>query len=122
MSGPERPFDKYAQHGMLKPLSERKTITTQERVDQFAIPSWEDMEGILELRTHNDPELFTLSIRHRSVLRDFYYARYAIATGEGKKRLEKFGEKYYRREKLMNDLTPHFTLIRDIISPPKTKK
>lgn len=120
----EKPFSKYYLPGRLKPLKERRArpLSQEEKIARFAIPSWETMEGIIESNMHNAPELYTLSLKHRRVLRQFYDARYAIATGEGRKRYETFLEKYGEREKLMTSLTPHFTLIRDKISPPHPKR
>lgn len=121
---PERPFNRYSLPGRLKPLRERRTqpLSQEERIARFAIPSWKDIEEIIENNMHNNSNLYTLSLRHRTVLRQFYDARYAIATGEGKKLYGRFLDKYGEREGLMVSLTPHFTLIRDKISPPHQKR
>lgn len=120
----EKPFNKYYLPGRLKPLRERITqpLDQEERIARFAIPSWENMEGIIENNMHNNLNLYTLSLKHRGVLRQFYDARYAIATGEGRKLYETFLDKYGEKATLMTSLTPHFTLIRDKISPPHQKK
>ena len=120
----EKPFSKYYLPGRLKPLKERRaqSLSQEERVARFAIPSWENMEGIIENNMHNNPDLYTLSLKHRGVLRQFFNARYAIATGQGKELYETFLDKYEEKETLMASLTPHFTLIRDKVSPPHQKK
>lgn len=97
-------------------------IGREERITRFAIPSWEKMEGIIKLRMHNNPNLYTLSFKHRGILREFYDARYAIATGGDRTLYEEFFKTHNENEELLVLLTPHFELIRDTISPPRPKR
>jgi hypothetical protein len=120
----KRPSKGWRIHERNRKAEERrnKPLGQEERIVRFAIPSWEKMEGIIELRMHNNPELYTLSIKHRGVIREFYDARYAIATKGNWELYEKFFDKYSENERLMKALEPHFTLTRDSINPPHPKR
>lgn len=123
----KRPSVGWRKHERNRKAGERRNqplqaVSAEDRINRFALPSWERIEGKIELTMHNNADQYTLSFRHRRVLREFYDARYAIATGGDKKLYEEFIEKYGENEKLMSDLTPHFTLIRDSITPPRPKR
>lgn len=123
----KRPSKGWAKHERNRKAEERRAqallvTSIEDRINRFALPSWERMEGIIELRMHNNSEQYVLSLKHRRVLREFYDARYAIATGGDKALYEEFIDKYGEKEKLMSDLTPHFTLIRDSIAPPRPRR
>ena len=127
---PERQLDKkrpskgWRIHERRRKAEERRTnpLGQEEKIVIFAIPSWEKMEGTIELRMHNNPELYTLSLKHRGVLKEFYDARYAIATNGKWELYEKFIDNYSENQKIMNLLSPHFTLIKDSITPPHFKR
>jgi len=100
----------------------QQVIKTEDRIRRFALPSWERTERLIELRMHNNEDQYVLSFKHRGVLREFFDARIAIATGGDRKLYEGFMEKYGENEGLILSLTPHFKLIRDFIAPPHPKR
>ena len=75
---------------------------------------------MLELRTHNTPELNQFFLAHRDVIKEFYDARYEKAVGKGDEKLKRFIRKYDTNEKskfynpeLIDRLQLHFTIVRD---------
>ncbi len=115
----------------MAPLKERRApVTRQERINQFALPSWEEMSGIFKYTMYNNNhEQYTLYLKHRGVIREFYEAMYDMATGKGTKKRNEFTKNYTQdpeSEKynpdLIDRLSPHLRLVRDkLIKPVKRK-
>jgi hypothetical protein len=135
MSLENRPERKRLSKGWAKHIREQKALkrkeasghfmTQQERIDRFALPSWENIQQKIEQRTYNDSALFSLTFRYRSVLKEYFDARYAKASGQGSEKLELFLAKYNQDEEKRNlteKLKIPLTIIRDSFPTPKLRK
>lgn len=106
-----------------------KVTTTEDRVRFFAIPSWEKMEGILRIRTHNNPEFESLpfndlSVRDKGVVREHYDAMFDMATGRGTDKRDQFVQDYtgdpnskkYNPD-LIDSLGSHLRIVTETLVP-----
>ena len=123
----KRPSHGWAVHERRRKAEERKSQPTQivgqtERINKFATPSWEDMSGKFRFTMYNNPKLYTLYLKHRSVIREFYTAIYDMATGRGTEKRDEFIRDYTQKEdsekynpELIDKLAPHLSLVRDTL-------
>lgn len=68
--------------------------SAETEIRRRALPSWETVEGMLELRTHNNAYLNSLIQNNRPVIKEYYEAELDIASKKGSDRLNAFMEKY----------------------------
>ncbi|HYM65269.1 MAG TPA: hypothetical protein VES68_02185 [Candidatus Sulfotelmatobacter sp.] len=61
--------------------AERGPQSVPERIRKKAIASWEEVDGMLELRTHNNIIHHGLYERYKTALRDYYDTVYGLASG-----------------------------------------
>jgi hypothetical protein len=126
----KRPSRGWAKHERERKASERRegVISQQEKAKQFAVPSWEEMSQIFELRMYNDEVQYVRYFKHRGILREFYDGVYKMATGQGTDDRNKFMERYTSpsskdyNPRLIDELSGHLSLIRDTLIKPGRRR
>lgn len=127
----KRPSRGWAKHVREEKAKKRRgaslhITTPQERIDRFALPTWEQVQGMIEQRTYNDPTLYSLTFRYRSVLKRYFDARFANASGLGREQLDEFISEYYsdneKNRNLTERLSAPLTIIRDSFPTSKPRR
>jgi hypothetical protein len=110
--------------GQLRPLYSQRSYEQP----RTTFPSWNGIWEMISLRTHNKPDQKKLVRQNRTLLKEFFDARYDIAVGNGDEKLKKFLEEHYssdensKEEKLIKELEPYTTYIRDSFPKPTPRK
>lgn len=114
--------------GYAKHIRREKEESRKEQ-SPFIIPSWATVSGMIDLRTHNNSLLNDLFHNNRTVLKEYYDARYAKAIGKGDKKLNSFIRKYdsnpkskFYNPELLTRLSPLTIMVRDSFPVSKPRR